>query len=251
MSNDKLKIIKNYLSLEDKGSQQIGDCPFCNKENKFYVNSETLQWDCKVCGLKGNLPVFLKLMAKEFIKNITPNKLSKLADTRKLPVKAFEGLNIGFNSHSYTLPIYNEKMGCVDIKKYQIGGRLYIGSGASVYLYQSHELLKNESLVYLCEGEWDTIALRHLLQNIGKPGIAVGTPGANTFKEEWAQFFRGKDVKIVYDNDQPGKDGAKKAAERLRPIASSVTIITWPNDIPDHYDINNLISDYGDKAYDL
>jgi hypothetical protein len=41
------------------GNQAIGECPFCGKSDKFYVNCESGQWQCFSCALKGNVPSFL------------------------------------------------------------------------------------------------------------------------------------------------------------------------------------------------
>jgi len=38
-----------FIPLETRDNQIIGDCIFCGKEKKFYVNKQSKAWDCKVC----------------------------------------------------------------------------------------------------------------------------------------------------------------------------------------------------------
>ena len=68
------------------GNQSVGDCPFCGKENKFYANSETRLWDCKVCQKHGNFEDFLAGVLVSYQKDITQKDLKRLAGDRDLPV---------------------------------------------------------------------------------------------------------------------------------------------------------------------
>ena len=54
MQEDKLKGFKKYgfIVASNTPTQAIGDCVFCGKETKMYVNKSNGLWDCKVCGKK-------------------------------------------------------------------------------------------------------------------------------------------------------------------------------------------------------
>ncbi len=77
--------------------------------------------------------------------------------------------------------------------------------------------------ILLTEGEWD--ALRAYAA--GFP-VATGTGGAGSFPNDWAQALAGRDVAVVYDVDRAGRNGAKKAAVELRPVAASVRDVVLP-----------------------
>jgi len=53
--------------------------------------------------------------------------------------------------------------------------------------------------------------------------------GAGKFHEYLAKWFVGKDLAILGDNDDPGRDHAQQQAERLFPVAKSVKIVEIPN----------------------
>ncbi|HLP40308.1 MAG TPA: toprim domain-containing protein, partial [Fibrobacteria bacterium] len=63
--------------------------------------------------------------------------------------------------------------------------------------------------IYLCEGVIDTLTLLEQ----GVP--AVGIPGAANFKPAWVPLFRSKTVRVAFDPDQPGENGAAKTMDLL------------------------------------
>src|SRR3990167_871874 len=86
------------------------------------------------------------------------------------------------------------------------------------------EILKNNSTIYLTEGEIDCIRLNQE----GLPAVS-GTNGAKTFKEDWAKFFEGKEVIICYDTDEKGIDGVNTVVEVLR----KAKVCYLPKDVKD------------------
>ena len=76
--------------------------------------------------------------------------------------------------------------------------------GSPARLYGLDELVKSEGKqVILCEGEWDRLLLQQ--ENL----LAVsGTHGCSVFRPEWVQFFRGRNIIIIYDNDKEGQNAA-------------------------------------------
>lgn len=89
--------------------------------------------------------------------------------------------------------------------------------------------------LYKAEGEKDALIL------IQEGYLCVGCPGAKTFKQEYAKFFAGvKEVIIVFDNDNAGRNGAQQIALFL---GAKARIIDWndykPN-LENKFDINDL-----------
>ena len=95
-------------------------------------------------------------------------------------------------------------------------------------------MLESDKDVIICEGEFDCM----LLHQNGFLAVS-STSGANTFKGAWAQYFKDRVVRIVYDADEAGKTGAQKVASMVLPVAKEVKIITLPlkqgKDVTDYF----------------
>lgn len=81
--------------------------------------------------------------------------------------------------------------------------------------------------IWICEGEWDALALIQF----DPPAIVVATPGANSFKDEWTPWFANREVVLLFDNDDPGRSGAKRTGESLimhHTPPKSVHVLDWP-----------------------
>lgn len=224
-------------------SQAYGDCPFCGKEGKFYVNVKTQLWDCKVCSQKGNYTGFLSDIADQAIKETDENSLKKLAAGRGLPIEALKEWKIGKVNNYYVLPIVEEDGKLKDLRTYQIGKQVMSSPGCAVGLFGMDKFKKDASVpIYLCEGEWDGIALHWLLKvSQKKSGIVLAVPGAGTFKREWIDLFKGRDVSILYDNDDAGENGELTVRARLTGVARSLRYIHWPAELPSGFDVRDLV----------
>jgi len=228
------------------GDQVIGDCPFSGSAKKFYVNWRNKLWDCKVCGMKGNFESFLAQIGKEnteFYRQ-TPEAQSTLAANRQLPKSAFVRWEVGFNGESYTIPIRNEKGKIVDLRGWRPKRKSMSTPGVNTGLFghdQLHDPKRAKEPVYICEGEWDAMALDWLLRLIQKPGVVVGLPGANTLKTEWVPSFKGRDVRAMYDADEAGAQGEARCYELLSTAAKSLRFVEWPADSPDGFDTRDWI----------
>jgi energy-coupling factor transporter ATP-binding protein EcfA2 len=98
--------------------------------------------------------------------------------------------------------------------------------GVEYVLYHLPELLKAslDILAYIVEGEKDADNLKHhgllATTNVG---------GAGKWHEEYNQYFKGRHVVILPDNDDKGRDHAEKVKAALTGIAASIKIVTLPN----------------------
>ena len=242
---DRLRGFKKYgLIVKGKNSTQgYGDCPFCGKENKFYVNLSTLLWDCKSCQFKGNYLGYLEYINKQNQSAIQITDYTKLAQNRGIPIDAFKNWGFGKHDKEYTLPIWNDKGKLQDIRSYILGKKFMSSPDCRVGLLGMEKLVNTLSHipVYICEGEWDCIAMDWLIKLIGKKGVVVGSPGANTFKQEWCFAFRGRDINVLYDNDLAGENGDQIIKGRLNGCAKSIKFIHWFLTFKKGYDIRDFI----------
>jgi len=90
-------------------------------------------------------------------------------------------------------------------------------------LFPAPKQWKRDGLLWLCEGEPDTIcALSNGLN------ACTQTAGCGTWRDEFSAAMAGRDVVIAYDADQAGWDGANQAAVSIAKCAKSVRVIQWP-----------------------
>lgn len=55
------------VNKETRSGQYICDCPFCGKENHFYISKRTQLFDCKKCGIIGSIYKLLKHLDKTYL----------------------------------------------------------------------------------------------------------------------------------------------------------------------------------------
>lgn len=233
---------------KNSGDQSIGDCIFCGKEDHFYANKKNKLWDCKRCGEKGGFSRFLELVAERNAKEMSDQQLHKLCLDRRLPKLAFKTWGVGYDSSnaSYTVPVRGPDGRVSDLRLFRLGSRTQATPTANLGLLGA-ERIGNERLIYVCEGEWDTFAFNWLLKNkLGKDGVVVGVPGASVFKNEWIQWFSGKEVVALYDHDAAGDMGHKMLGEKLNGIADLKTI-RWPEGLPEGWDIRDHVVKFAIK----
>lgn len=104
-------------------------------------------------------------------------------------------------------------------------------------LYNAQNLKNIEGqTVYITEGEKDVDSLI----NLGF--IATTSGGASNWPDKNNHLFAGVHVRIIPDNDNPGREYAKKVRESLEPIVASIKVMY----VPDKYkDVSDWINDGG------
>lgn len=221
-------------------------CPFCSRENKFYISIVKGVWQCKVCGEQGNYLQFLEKVSKHNAEYITEDNFEELALNRKLPRWIFEGNGIGFDGKQYSFPYYNYEGNFHSLQLYRLGGKPMGVANCALGLYGLQELSeKKEDDVYLCEGTGDVYAMRYLLKILEKPGVVLGLPGAQIFKDEWIDYFYHRNVICLLDNDDAGMQGELKIHEKLSHVADEIKYIHWPlnaQKFPNKYDVRDYVT---------
>lgn len=240
------------IDLGGGGSQFKGDCFLCGKENHFYVSPKTGQWDCKSCGEKGNVATFLRLLHESLLEETTDKDYRELAKLRPgIPSKTFRRYQVAINdiTDSWIIPVWNAKGKLANLRSWDPKkGLNYSTPTCTNHLYLIHKL-KPEGPIYIAEGEWDAMALEHLFRQVEyTAGSVLAVPGASTFKEDWCRFFPGRDVYLLYDHDEAGANGIKRAVKVLtssklnRP--KSMYMLRWPESLPEKYDVRDFVRDH-------
>lgn len=148
------------------------------------------------------------------------------------------------------IPVRDSQGRLVNVRLYQPGAsegkvRSWGRGLGTVRLLPGGELPPEEPL-WLVEGEPDWLcALSHGLNAV------CSTGGAGTFKPHWVARFRGRRVVICFDADQAGREGAAKAARELADHAASVRVLTWPQDVPQHFDLTDWFVKRGGSRAEL
>jgi hypothetical protein len=109
--------------------------------------------------------------------------------------------------------------------------------GVRRVLYRLPELLEADpsATVYVCEGEKDADALRNL-------GMVATTNagGAGKWRHEYNEPLRGRNVVILPDNDEPGRQHEEQVSNSLRDIAASVKVLALPG-LPEKGDVSDWL----------
>ena len=139
--------------------------------------------------------------------------------SRKISEQTQKEFNVGYGRH--------EGFGeCIVIPVYDVNGEFLFNKyrrnpledqqpkyiydkGGKVSLYGINRA-KDATDILITEGEMDClVAWSH---NI--PAV-TSTAGALSFQEEWADFFKDKNVTVCFDNDMPGGEGMVKVLNYL------------------------------------
>lgn len=226
----------------------VGRCPLCGKDDHFYLHVEKKLWDCKRCGASGG---FQKLL-DELVKIPSSNDvMNKLARNRGVSLDTLRHFDIGYSEYTgaHLIPVYDTKREHVwDLRMYS-GKKIISTAGCKVGLFNWPDLAKDYDTIYLCEGEWDAIALWEArTKSKAEPAAIVAVPGAGTFRPEWSVSFAEKRVVVLYDNDLAGEQGSKRVSDILSSVASSIRFIRWPEGTPSGFDIRDLYKKEGAKG---
>jgi len=244
------KVVNDYPDLKGfeqhgvlftsvQGGQAIGSCPLCRKSDKFFVNVKNKLWDCKRCGLKGNLQKFFaEVQARKETKNdIVVRK--RLAADRGLNSLTLKRWGVRFDGKQFTIPVTDATGKVIDLRRYKIGGKAMASKGGKSGLLTPKEKY-NSSTVWICEGEWDSMALEEALRKIKVKQDVYGICGAGNFPKGMADHFARKNVIFVFDNDEPGNRGMTRAWNLLEGFAEKRQCVKWSESLPEGFDVRDL-----------
>lgn len=240
-----------------KNGQAIATCPYCAQddsrtgEGHFFVSVKTGQYQCKKCGEEGNVYTFLTKLHQRLLAETTDAHLKALSKDRGgQPFDSFASHDVAFDEvgHRYLIPVPNGNGALANLLAYAPKSekrKPLPTTGCALHLYGLPDL-KDEGPIYLVEGPWKKQALCWLLEKVGLDQdlySVLSTLGAGSFKKEWAEKFKDRDVILMYDNDQTGSTNMDKVSKLLAPVASSVRRIVWPASTEEKYGVNDFVAD--------
>lgn len=281
--------IKEYLDLKginfkESNGELITKCIFSNcdidsrgNEGHLYFKEETGQYNCKKCNASGNLITLKKHFndpistnsdqIKRNVRKITPTMVENYHNA--LPDRIIQYLN----SRGISNEIINQyKLGYINqydsswiaIPIKDIDGnysffklrqdpeygnkKMTWPNGEEAQIYKWDSLLMAYERILITEGEMDAL----LMKSKGIPCI-TGTHGAGTTKDNWMEYFKPEiEYYICYDNDNAGKNGAIKMADKLiKNNCEKVFIINLPEEVGDKGDLGDYVVRLGLPIDDL
>ena len=118
--------------------------------------------------------------------------------------------------------------------------------GARLVPYRLPEMLAADPAltVFVVEGEKDA-------DRLGDAGLVATTAamGAGKWRDEYAEFLRGRHVAVIPDNDRPGREHADTIVKSLVGVAASIRMLTLAG-LPEKGDVSDWL-DAGHDAAEL
>lgn len=126
-------------------------------------------------------------------------------------------------------------------RRYENGRPVWGMTGVTALPYRLPQILNSTAPIFICEGEKcaDAVAALGLLATTNHGGAGKWWPSLN----EW---FRGRQVIILPDNDAPGAKHARIVADSLTGTARSIRVLELPG-LPTKGDICDWLILGGDK----
>ncbi len=257
LSNEEIKL-KPFTThglefIGMSGNDHQADCPFCGKSRSFHVDPDTTKWVCSSgldrCGRTGNYTTFVRQWAAFCFESTSEAQWAALSRLRDgLPAKCFKRWGVGFNplTQEWLIPNHNPDGEYHDVRRWK-PKRSPMGSpGVSAGLWGAHQLHdpdKADWPVWICEGEFDGMAMWLWCLLAGRKVVVVAVPGCNVFKDEWIPWFKGRDVTFWYDRDASGAGYSWKKGKLLYNTAASIKWHFWDEELPDKYDVRDWFCD--------
>lgn len=245
----------NYQAFYSKYLQNVkqigGDefqslCPFHEDTNpSFSFNNQTGQYFCHGCNKKGDAIHFYAKLHSLYTRRDFGKILKGIANDFGIPfeekksriAKAYD-----YKDANGNLLFQVVRMDPKDFRQRQPMGTGWSWhlKGVERVLYQLPEVLKAKE-VLIVEGEKDADTLTSL------GFIATTSPmGAKKWRDEYNEYLKGKDIVLLPDNDNEGKEHMTQVAISLNGNAKSLKWIDLPG-LPSKGDVSDWVKGYDDK----
>lgn len=281
------------IPFTERNGELVTNCLFseCDKDSRsneahLYFHVGTGQYNCKKCGVTGNMITLAKHLdntvndivyipektkkvgkGKKFSPELVeqchtaiPERIREYLHARGLTETIINDYKLGWGEFYgkwwITIPIRDQEGNFSFFKlrrdpevQNESEKYMFYPTGSSATLYGWKMLHGNTDMVVICEGEFDSI----LLSSMGIPTI-TSTAGAGTFKEEWVKNLKDlKKVYICFDRDNAGEKGTERLISLLEKHlpSSSIYKITLPGRMTEGKDITDYVTKYNGNPDEL
>jgi hypothetical protein len=201
------------------GDEHTGTAPGDPKPDKVYVNVVKGLWKNHYTGQGGDAIDWMTSVFDVYHSQMTPARRKELAALRHgMPSIHFDHRDVGYDPDNkcFVIAHRDEKGRVRTIRRYLPGKegkhRLMTSKGTHPDRFNAAlARLAPGSEVWVCESEWDALAIMGLARLNGISLVAISPGGASIFRSEWAELLRPFRVVLAYDNDAAGAAGELKA----------------------------------------
>ena len=221
---------------KESANSLAGPCPKCGGDDRFVYKTDTGRFWCRQCNKKGGDVVDfhcwfegieIKDLFKKYLPDIKP-QIVKTYDYQDAAGKLlFQVCRMEPKTFRQRRPDKN-------------GGWIWNLKGVERVLYNLPKVLKANEIIVV-EGEKDS----DNLLNIGFTATTCPM-GAKKWRPEYSKALKGKNVVLIPDNDNEGREHMSKVAESLNANAASIKMLSLP-DLPEKGDISDFIASFDDK----
>jgi hypothetical protein len=231
------------------GEAVADECPWCFKD-KFHVNVRSGLYHCKRCQESGNVTTYLTAKHAGYLEVTTDDHYHALRDKRGIALQTLKrhGLAYDEGANRWLIPFKSREGNVVNIQSYYPNRATKLNKinvpGLPTALYGLDRLSADkDKILFLCEGAFDAIALDYHLKDNRNRYDVVATPGG--LKEAWAEHFKGRKVRALYDNDKGGEAHRQRARKLLGEsrVAAELRLLYWPERFPEGCDVNDVVRD--------
>lgn len=242
-----------------------GECPSCGKM-KFSVLLKDGRFRCPSCDFKGNTNTFLSHVHEVVFGASDIRKLKHAKKIRSLRDNVYSTeliieKELCFNDTGEVLfPQKNPDAKTLsNLRKWSPETKKLYNTPGCYSLYFAQWSDDPDVPIYICEGEWDALALIQLTRRVKyeKQICIVSVPGCSGFKDGWKKWFIGRNVNIIFDNDHdrkrssgkvfnPASEGTEQLVGKLNGVAKSIRTIRWEKygkQLSDGFDVKDALSE--------
>lgn len=221
---------------DGEGDEAIGTCPFCGKENKFSVNLDTSLFRCwsGECDISGNSSSFLGKFWKHCLDNTTDSQYRSFARESGLETtRSLKKMGCAFSvlKHQWVVPgftLEGKVTGLYRFGKIKDKGkwikRLLISPGGGTHLLNVQNV-KGTERIFMTEGWRDALAWMETTKD-----DVVSLTGAGVLQARFLRAFENKDVVLLFDANEAGIKGVRRAASILMSTdvkPKSISYLNW------------------------
>lgn len=214
------------------------NCPLCgDKEKKFAINLKTGAWNCmhaNKCGGKGSFWELQKKLGDEpervevdrFLKKkkfySRPKPIKKEVSSPEMSYlysrgfddKTISRFGLSGNNGIIHIPYYKDGE-LVNIKHRPLdkSSPMWTEKNAEPCLF-GRDLVKGE-ILYICEGEYDAMALYQIGFDDGSVSVSNGVNDFRWIDTEWEWLDRFREIYLIMDMDDAGRNAAIELSNKL------------------------------------
>ncbi|MBP6218860.1 MAG: hypothetical protein KA436_09755 [Oligoflexales bacterium] len=219
------------FQYKSSSSNQINvrECLFCHDTKskidnlyKLYISKDNGAYFCHRCGSKGS---FSSLYTKILGFNSSLAQRHEVKSHFKI-TKRYLYMDDNGREHLRITRLENPQGQKKFFQEFHDGKIFKLGGARRQVQPYRFSIWKNHPKIYLVEGEKCVEAI----SDLNHPEVdATTTPGGcKNWKQEYANFFTGKVVGILPDNDEPGHQYAQAAFIDIQRVARFVYIVDLP-----------------------